>query len=69
MLYANEKFCSNLRCVLHVSSKDDNVEGHGEWATLPSGQTFSRVKVGDLFFCHVCAEDPNNPPQADLFGK
>ena len=63
-----DKFCSNSRCVLHVSADDENVEGRGEWATLPNGLTLSRVKVGDHSFCHVCAEDPDNPAQADLFG-
>lgn len=67
--HANEDFCSYPRCVLHVSAVDDNVEGHGEWATLPDGRISSRVKVGDRYFCHVCAEDPNNVPQAELFDK
>ena len=69
MFHENEKFCSNPRCVLHVSSNDENVEGHGEWASLPNGHTFARVRVGDQFFCHVCAEDPSNPPLRDLFGR
>lgn len=69
MFHDSEKFCSNERCVLHVSSNDKNVEGSGDWATLPNGRTYARVQVGDRYFCHVCAEDPDNAPQFDLFGK
>ena len=68
MTLCKQKFCSNPRCVLHVSAEDATVEGRGEWATLPNGLTISRVKVDDRYYCHVCAEDPDNPPQADLFG-
>jgi hypothetical protein len=62
----DEKFCGNPRCVLHVSPGDNNVEGWGDWATLPNGRTFAREQIGDRFFCHVCAEDPSNPPQFDV---
>ena len=68
MFHDNEKFCSNPRCLLHVSPSDENVEGQGDWASLPNGRIFARVQVGDRFYCHVCAEDPNNPPLRDLFG-
>lgn len=67
MFYDDEKFCSNGRCPLHVSAKDPHVVGSGQWATLPNGVTYARVSVGDDYFCHVCAEDPNNPPIMDLF--
>jgi len=59
---ADDFFCANPRCVLHVTSEDMNVEGQGDWAILPNGLTFARVRVGDVFYCHVCAEDPDNPP-------
>ena len=68
MFGRDEKFCSNPRCALHVSLKDANVEGHGEWATLPNGCTFARVRVGENYYCHSCTEDPDNPPLFDLFG-
>lgn len=67
MFSNNEKFCANPGCVLHVSENDENVMGNGEWATLFNGLTFARVKVGELSYCHVCAEDPDNPPMFDLF--
>ena len=50
MFGRDEKFCSNPRCALHVSPKDANVEGHGEWATLPNGCTFARVRVGENYY-------------------
>lgn len=64
-----EKFCANPRCVLHVAPTDPNVEGRGDWAELPNGQMFARVRVADRFLCHVCAEDPDNPPQSDPFSR
>ena len=69
MIHDNEKFCSNPRCVLHVSPNDSNVEGHGDWATLPNGPTFARVQANGQFFCHVCAEDPDNPPRFELLAS
>ena len=59
MFCDNEKFCGNPRCVLHVSANDENVVGHGEWATLSNGTKFARVKVGEVSYCHVCAVDPS----------
>lgn len=65
----NEKFCANPRCILHVAPTDANVEGRGDWAELPNGQVFARARVADRFLCHVCAEDPDNPQQSDLFSR
>ena len=65
----NEKFCANPRCILHVAPTDPNVEGRGDWATLENGLVFARVRIADRFFCHVCAEDPDNPPQHEVFGR
>ena len=41
---------------MHVSADDDNVVGHGEWATLANGLTFARVEIRDLSYCHTCAD-------------
>ena len=65
MNHENDKFCSNPQCVLHVSSEDGNVVGHGDWASMPNGFMFGRVLVNGRFYCHVCAEDPENPPRFD----
>ena len=46
MFYDYSKFCSNEHCVPHVSSQDENVEGNGQWATLPNGIMFARM-LGD----------------------
>jgi hypothetical protein len=62
-------FCANPRCVLHVTHEDPNVIGQGDWATLPNGLTFARVRVGEVFYCHACAENPDNPPEFDRFGE
>ena len=69
MFYDDSKFCSNERCVLHVSSQDPNVEGNGQWATLPNGIMFARMLRDGRYYCHVCYEDPDNPPTADLFSQ
>ncbi len=69
MEHQQQTFCANPRCALHVSPGDDNVVGHGDWATLPNGRTFARLQVDGRFFCHVCAEDPDNAPQLDLFSN
>lgn len=69
MIYDNDVFCSNPRCVLHVSPSDDRVEGRGEWATLQNGHTFARSRIGDHYFCHVCAENPNKPLLHCLFSQ
>ena len=68
MLHANEKFCANPRCPLNVTTGDPHVVGHGEWATLPNGVMFGRVRCSDKTYCHRCADDPDNPPQFDVIG-
>ena len=68
MFYDDEKFCANPRCILHVSPRDSNVIGSGQWATLPNGLMFSRMQRDNDYYCHVCYDDPSNPPIADLFG-
>lgn len=69
MLRGGDLFCANPCCMLHATSEDANVIGQGDWATLPNGLTFARVRVGALFYCHVCAENPDNPPVLDTATK
>ena len=64
----NEKFCANPQCILHVAPTDPNVEGRGDWAELANGQLFARVRIGNRFYCHACAEDPHHPPPNSQFG-
>ena len=68
MQHAQEKFCSNPRCILHVAPGEHNVIGRGQWATLPDGTVYSRVLRDGRYYCDVCATDPDNPPLGDLFG-
>jgi len=65
MRRVDDFFCANPRCVLHVTAEDASVVGQGDWATLPNGLTFARVRVGDHFYCHTCAEDPDKAPIFD----
>ena len=67
VMHDHDKFCTNPRCVLHVSAKDANVMGRGEWAILSNRRTFARVSLNVQHFCHACAEDPDNAPQFELF--
>ena len=69
MFYDDEKFCANPPCPLHVSPNDNNVVGRGDWAELQSGLIFARVECDGHYYCHVCADDPSNPPIADLFAS
>ena len=57
----NEKFCANPQCILHVAPTAPNVEGRGDWASLPNGLVFARVRVGERFYCHACAEKLTYP--------
>ena len=66
--HAQETFCSNPRCVLHVAPGEHNVVGRGQWATLPDGTVYSRVLRDGRYYCDTCAADPDNPPLGDLFG-
>lgn len=57
----DSKFYSNERCVLHVWSQYPNVDGNGQWATLPNGIMFARMLRDGRYYCRVCAEDPDKP--------
>ena len=47
-------FCANPACVLHVRLRDAQVEGGGNWVSLPDGRTFGRSRFGDCALCDAC---------------
>jgi len=47
-------FCSDPRCALHVRLLDSQVEGGGNWVTLPDGRTFGRNRFGSALLCDAC---------------
>jgi hypothetical protein len=47
-------FCANPRCALHVRLIDRQVEGGGNWVTLPDGRVFGRGRFGDALLCDAC---------------
>ena len=47
-------FCSNPACALHVRVLDSQVEGGGNWVTLPDGRTFGRGRFGNTLLCDAC---------------
>ena len=47
-------FCSNPSCALHVRLLDEQVEGGGNWVTLPDGRTFGRSRFGNTLLCDAC---------------
>ncbi len=50
-------FCGNPECVLHVSTDDPRVEGHGDWATRPDGIVTGRgVYYGEVL-CDLCGRE------------
>ena len=61
MFYDYSKFCSNEHCVPHVSSQDENVEGNGQWATLPNGIMFARM-LGDGRYYTALHSTPRSEP-------
>jgi hypothetical protein len=47
-------FCANPRCALHVRLVDQQVEGGGNWVTLPDRRIFGRGRFGDTLLCDAC---------------
>ena len=47
-------FCSNPACALHVRLLDAEVEGGGNWVTLPDGRIFGRSRFGNTLLCDAC---------------
>ena len=47
-------FCANPACPLHVRLRDPEVEGGGNWVSLPDGRTFGRSRFGDRALCDAC---------------
>jgi hypothetical protein len=47
-------FCANPACALHVRLIDSQVEGGGNWVTLPDGRTFGRGRFGNRLLCDAC---------------
>jgi hypothetical protein len=48
-------FCANPACALHVRLLDAQVEGGGNWVSLPDGRTFGRSRCGNTLLCDACA--------------
>ena len=48
-------FCENPTCALHVRARDAQVEGGGNWLTLPDGRIFGRRRAGERLLCDACA--------------
>jgi len=47
-------FCANPECALHVRLLDTEVEGGGNWVTLPDGRMFGRGRFGNTLLCDAC---------------
>jgi hypothetical protein len=47
-------FCSNPSCDLHVRLIDLEVEGGGNWVSLPDGRMFGRGRYGTRMLCDAC---------------
>jgi hypothetical protein len=47
-------FCGNPACALHVRLADAQVEGGGNWITLPDGRMFGRSRFGNALLCDAC---------------
>jgi hypothetical protein len=47
-------FCSNPSCDLHVRLIDLQVEGGGNWVSLPDGRVFGRGGYGGRMLCDAC---------------
>jgi hypothetical protein len=47
-------FCANAACALHVRLRDAQVEGGGNWVTLPDGRSFGRGRFGSRLLCDAC---------------
>lgn len=47
-------FCANPACALHVRLRDAQVQGGGNWVTLPDGRMFGRGRFGSRLLCDAC---------------
>lgn len=47
-------FCSDPFCDLHVRLVDLQVEGGGNWVSLPDGRMFGRGRYGSRMLCDAC---------------
>jgi hypothetical protein len=47
-------FCSNPSCDLHIRLVDLQVEGGGNWVSLPDGRIFGRGRYGSRMLCDAC---------------
>ena len=47
-------FCANPACALHVRLVDSQVEGGGNWVSLPDGRIFGRGWFGNRMLCDAC---------------
>jgi hypothetical protein len=47
-------FCANPACALHVRLLDAQVEGGGNWVTLPDGRMFGRGRFSNTLLCDAC---------------
>ena len=63
-------FCANPACALHVRRVDAQVEGGGNWVTLPDGRIFGRNRFGAALLCDACGTQrgPVRIPAVPLAG-
>ena len=54
-------FCANPGCALHVRLVDAQVEGGGNWVTLPDGRIFGRNRFGHALLCEPAARSARGP--------
>lgn len=47
-------FCANPSCDLHVRLVDRQVEGGGNWVSLPDGRIFGRGRYATGVLCDAC---------------
>lgn len=47
-------FCANPSCDLHVRLVDWQVEGGGNWVSLPDGRIFGRGSYAAGMLCDAC---------------
>jgi hypothetical protein len=47
-------FCGNPSCDLHVRLVDSQVQGGGNWVSLPDGRIFGRGWFGNRMLCDAC---------------
>jgi hypothetical protein len=47
-------FCADPACDLHVRLGDSQVEGGGNWVSLPDGRIFGRGRFGNRMLCDAC---------------